>query len=132
MHATLSLPLAPDSSSPAIARSRAAAFVAPWASEHLATRLNLLVSEIVTNAVVHGGSSIHLELDVLTAYSVRVEVFDGSFDLPEMQTLPPESESGRGLHLVDALANEWGARERVDGKVVWFELHDEASETRAG
>ena len=132
MHATLSLPLAPDSSSPAIARSRTTAFVAPWASDHLATRLSLLVSEIVTNAVVHGGSSIHLDVDVLTASSVRVEVFDGSLDLPEMQTLPPESESGRGLQLVEALANEWGARERVDGKVVWFELHDDASESGSG
>jgi anti-sigma regulatory factor (Ser/Thr protein kinase) len=92
--------------------------------------LSLLVSEIVTNAVVHGGSSIHLDISALPAHSVRVEVFDGSFDLPEMQSLPPDSASGRGLRLVETLAHEWGARRRVDGKVVWFELHENASEPR--
>jgi anti-sigma regulatory factor (Ser/Thr protein kinase) len=130
MHATLSLPLAFDLSSPAIARPRAVALVAPWASEQLELDLRVLVSEVVTNAVVHGGPNIQLDIAVLTAYWVRVEVFDGSFDLPEMQTFVPDRESGRGLHLVDTLANQWGTRQRVDGKVVWFELHEHASEPR--
>ena len=130
MHSTLSLPLASDSSSPAIARSRAVAFVEPWASEQLGIDLRLLVSEVVTNAVKHGGANIHLEITVVTANSVRVEVFDGSFDLPHRQTHPTESECGRGLQLIERLADEWGTRRRVDGKVVWFELHEKASEPR--
>jgi anti-sigma regulatory factor (Ser/Thr protein kinase) len=124
MHSTLSVPLECDQSSPAIASSRVVAFVEPRASERLVTNLSLLVNEVVTNAVVHGGSSIYLEIYVFAAYAVRVEVFDASFDLPEMQSLLPDGQSGRGLHLVDALANKWGARRRADGKVVWFELHD--------
>jgi anti-sigma regulatory factor (Ser/Thr protein kinase) len=123
MHSTLSMPLFSDPSSPAIARSRAVASVESWASERLTTTLSLLVSEVVTNAVLHGGVNICLELSVLRSHAVRVEVFDSSSELPELQsTTSLERESGRGLQLVDALADTWGARPRGDGKVVWFEL----------
>ncbi len=134
MHSTFSVPLQSDPSSPAIARARAVGFVEAWASEQLRMTLSLLTSEIVTNAVVHGGSNICLELSVLPAYAVRVEVFDASLDLPEVRNPPPDGESGRGLQLVAALANDWGARRRLDGKVVWFELHDQphALEPRQG
>src|SRR6478609_2915818 len=121
MHSTFSVPLESDPSSPAIARARAVAFVEDWASEQLRTTLRLLTSEVVTNAVVHGGSNICLELSIIPASAVRVEVFDASFDLPEVKDPPPDSESGRGMQLVAALANDWGARRRLDGKVVWFE-----------
>jgi hypothetical protein len=92
--------------------------------------LRLLTSVVVTNAVVHGGSNICLELCVLPAYAVRVEVFDRSRDRPVVKHPPPDSESGRGLQLVAAMANDWGARRRLDGKIVWFELHDNALEPR--
>ena len=125
MHSTLSMPLFADPSSPAIARSRATALVESWASERLQSALSLLVSEVVTNAVLHGGADICLELSVLRSHAVRVEVFDSSPELPELQTTTPlERESGRGLQLVDALANTWGARPRGDGKIVWFDLSD--------
>ena len=55
MHATFSVPLPSDPSSPAIARARAVGFVEPWASEPLRMSLRLLTSVVVTNAVVHGG-----------------------------------------------------------------------------
>jgi hypothetical protein len=125
LQSTLSMPLLSNLSSPALARSRVTTSVEPWGSVGLVSDLRLLVSEVVANAVVHGGADICLELYVLRAYAVRIEVFDSSLQLPELQFgTPPGSESGRGLQLVDALASRWGARHRGDGKVVWFELHD--------
>jgi hypothetical protein len=62
-------------------------------------------------------------MDILvdTPFAIRVEVFDGSFTLPVMQDVPSDGLSGRGLRLVEAIATCWGARQRVDGKVVWCE-----------
>lgn len=130
MHSTLSMPLESEPSSAATARTHAAALVESWASEHLVMVLSLLVTELVTNAIVHVGSVIHLEIFVLTGRAVRVEVFDTSFELPRVDNPLPDRESGRGLQLVETLANQWGARRRVDGKVVWFELHENTSEPR--
>ena len=82
----------------------------------------LLTSELVTNAVLHAAGTINVDVDLdLTA--VRVEVADGSADQPTPRDATPEETSGRGLHLVEAMARSWGVeQQREDGKVVWFEL----------
>jgi anti-sigma regulatory factor (Ser/Thr protein kinase) len=82
----------------------------------------LLTSELVTNAVLHAAGTINIDVDLdLTA--VRVEVADCSEEPPAPRDAAPEDTSGRGLHLVQAMARAWGVeRERQDGKVVWFEL----------
>ncbi len=82
----------------------------------------LLVSEVVTNAVLHARSEIRLVVrDGVEV--VRVEVHDGSPVPPRLHHFPPSSGTGRGLRMVDRLARAWG----VDplghgGKVVWFEV----------
>ena len=54
---------------------------------------------------------------------LRVEVHDGDPEQPGSVTEPPaDSESGRGLLLVDVLADRWGVDEVVGGKRLWFEL----------
>jgi anti-sigma regulatory factor (Ser/Thr protein kinase) len=82
----------------------------------------LLVSELVTNAMRHGGAPIRLIAD-LTPSGVRVEVYDGNCDaFPAVRDIAPDAPGGRGLRLVDALADRWGTLESGDGKCVWFEI----------
>ncbi len=124
MQDTFSLPLDFAPSSPAVARAHVQEFVTPWASVRFRDELSLLVTELVANAVLHGKPDVHLEACVVNPYRVRVEVFDASRDLPQLQEHSLDSASGRGLQLVDAFASAWGARPRLNGKVVWFEITD--------
>lgn len=91
-------------------------------SEDLEETVTLLVSELVTNAVVHGGSDVEV-LVRLMPRTVRVEVMDSSEIALAPRTATNEDVSGRGLALVESLARRWG----VDlvagaGKTVWFEV----------
>jgi anti-sigma regulatory factor (Ser/Thr protein kinase) len=82
----------------------------------------LLTSELVTNAVLYSAGTINVDVD-LDVTAVRVEVADTSGQSPAPRDAPPEAMSGRGLHLVEAMARAWGVEQhRDDGKVVWFEL----------
>jgi|HubBroStandDraft_6_1064221.scaffolds.fasta_scaffold900213_1 anti-sigma regulatory factor (Ser/Thr protein kinase) len=82
----------------------------------------LLVSELLTNAIVHGGDRASLVVDV-TAEHIHVEVLDSSAAVGvEPLRVGPSSEHGRGLTIVDALASSWGVSPRYLGKAVWFDL----------
>ena len=83
--------------------------------------LVLLVSELVANAVEHGTGPLHMMLDSRDG-RVRMEVQDGSTTDPEVQDPGLLSEGGRGLMIVDTLADAWGVRGVPDGKSVWLEL----------
>lgn len=87
----------------------------------------LLVSEIVTNAVRHGRPEVTLQVKV-NPPSIGAAVTDRGEDLPAMPPAPPPpvQPSGRGLVIVEALASAWGVTPNPDplpGKVIWFELH---------
>lgn len=82
----------------------------------------LLVSELVTNAVVHAATDMTVEI-VLTEYHVRISVHDGMEALVGPPQAGAESTSGRGLLLLDAVADTWGCdvSDKPDrAKVVWF------------
>lgn len=81
----------------------------------------LAVSELVTNAVLHGRDPIVLRL-VRTSSSVRIEVGDGSPVSPSFSMLDPTAVTGRGLMLISAASDRWGVEPVPDGKRVWFEL----------
>jgi GAF domain-containing protein/anti-sigma regulatory factor (Ser/Thr protein kinase) len=86
----------------------------------------LLVSELVGNAVRHAQPSDVLLRGRLTDGLLRVEVQDRSSHLPSVGPPPPwESETGRGLLLVETLAERWGAQALPAGKHLWFELRPE-------
>lgn len=87
----------------------------------------LLVSEVATNAVVHGTGEVRVVVTA-TPRGVRVEVTDESTSLPVPREADTDAEGGRGLALVDALAARWGVLGRADGKTVWFEVQQDASE----
>jgi anti-sigma regulatory factor (Ser/Thr protein kinase) len=91
--------------------------------------LTLITAELSTNAVRHGhvpGRDFHVQL-TLAEGTFRIEVTDTRAEKQPLTTPPapdPTSESGRGLHLVAALADDWGVAPRLaaPGKTVWAEL----------
>ncbi len=106
------------------ARRSARTMLTDWRLGHLVEDVDLVVSELVTNALLHtgagedGANKIRLELD-LNARRLTLRVVDSS-PLPPMQEEAADTaESGRGLLLVDALAAEWDWEDLPDGKAVW-------------
>jgi anti-sigma regulatory factor (Ser/Thr protein kinase) len=85
----------------------------------LKERAVLVVSELATNAIVHGGGVLYLEI-FRSNGRLRVEVADASPKLPGRVKV--NVTSGRGLRMVDVLADAWGSEPRPWGKVVWAEL----------
>ena len=83
--------------------------------------LELLTTELVTNAVRYGGEPIEVQLRTV-AGAVRISVSDGGPGLPEVHHVPPTATGGRGVALVDTLAQRWGSDVAGTGKTVWFEL----------
>ncbi|MDP8936309.1 MAG: PAS domain S-box protein [Actinomycetota bacterium] len=83
----------------------------------------LLVSEVVTNSVLHAGTEIRLSCQSRRT-GIRVEVFDRSPLLPGIRHYDAEATTGRGLALLSALAASWGVDCEDDGKTLWFELGD--------
>ncbi|MET8543474.1 ATP-binding protein [Kitasatospora sp. NPDC004799] len=97
----------------------------PYRERYLDSGL-LIVSELVTNALLHGtppGHLIHLALD-LTPARLRIEVHDARHDRePVLRALTLDGEAGRGLHLVKSLSTRTGCSPRNDaGKIVWCEV----------
>lgn len=87
----------------------------------------LLVSEVVTNAVLHARSQVRLEVGPVTDH-VRIEVHDGS-PLPlRLHTHTSLSATGRGLRLLEQLSRDWGCDAGRDGKTVWFEVGAQSEE----
>jgi anti-sigma regulatory factor (Ser/Thr protein kinase) len=81
----------------------------------------LLTSELVTNAALHTKGPGALRAS-FTKGVLRVEVSDGSPDVPTITARGSTSVGGHGLRLIDAVAYRWGADREVGGKTVWFEL----------
>ncbi|MFJ5276141.1 ATP-binding protein [Streptomyces parvulus] len=108
------------------ARAFAREALAEWGVRERADDVLLCVSELATNALVHGvppGRGFLLRLE-RCGDGVRVEVHDsgeGVPAIPRAEVREP-GEGGRGLLLVSELADKWGVGERDPGKVVWFEM----------
>jgi len=89
--------------------------------EDLVEPAQLLVSEVVTNALVHSPSPIAVAMQA-TGDGVLVEVADGSPHLPQPRHYAPTASTGRGLALLEHTADAWGVVPGVRGKTVWFQL----------
>ena len=87
----------------------------------------LLVSEVVTNAITHGGRGARLTVTT-GKLGVHVEVGDDNQDMPYWREPNMMAEDGRGIGIVDALATHWGIRAKPLGKVVWFQIVPVAKE----
>jgi anti-sigma regulatory factor (Ser/Thr protein kinase) len=123
------LELAALPTAPGCARDHVRALAHEWGLAALADTAQLLVSELVTNAV---QASQHLKtradlaivpvvgLSITTdGASMVIHVRDACDDMPARQDAGPDAVSGRGLLLVETLAKDWGAYRQTHGKVVW-------------
>jgi serine phosphatase RsbU (regulator of sigma subunit) len=89
--------------------------------DDLADDTKLVLSELVTNAMLHGGGCTGVEI-LPIGDGLRIEVRDGSRRPPLLGRPSEETLTGRGLRLVSCLAERWGATVEDDGKVVWAEI----------
>jgi anti-sigma regulatory factor (Ser/Thr protein kinase) len=122
------LELAPELTSPRDARLFVAQWIRLWGYPRILNAATLLTSELATNAVVHGGGAFTVAVSN-TGRGIRVEVRDDAPGDPVVRPLPEidtagSGPGGRGLHVVEALAESWGVdRDEATGtKSVWFEL----------
>lgn len=123
LRAELLLPV--QSTSPSMARGFARR---SGCAEHALDLLDdalLLISELVTNSILHGGPPIVLAIEC-DGEGLHVRVRDGSADRPRLTDRGTDAEDGRGMTLVDVLSSTWGVEPVEDdygsGKETWFEL----------
>jgi anti-sigma regulatory factor (Ser/Thr protein kinase) len=110
--------------SPGVARQVARDALTSWQLTHLTDTAVLLISELVTNAVLHAradGSGLALSLEI-RGRRLRIEVHDGDLRGPRPRVPSGLDESGFGFVLVNSLADNWGVRKTAAGKAVWAEL----------
>jgi two-component sensor histidine kinase len=95
--------------------------VLPHAATSVVETVELLTSELVTNAITHGAPPIQLDVRV-EPHLVVVAVSDRSDQIPEVQEPSTSDSHGRGLRIVSALASSWGHLNEPEGKTVWCVL----------
>jgi PAS domain S-box-containing protein len=92
-----------------------------WALSEVAFTAELVVSELVTNAIRYGSRPIRLRL-IHDATTLICEVSDTSHTAPHLRRAKTWDEGGRGLLLVAQLTQRWGSRHTADGKTIWAEI----------
>ncbi|MBA4861068.1 SpoIIE family protein phosphatase [Streptomyces sp. PSKA54] len=100
-----------------------------WADGDQVDSAVLLVSELLTNVLVHTDSHALMVAEVIGeegARRMRIEVTDASDDLPHKRRPGELASSGRGLLLMELLAGSWGVDPRGEGKSIWFEFYESA------
>ncbi len=105
----------------AVARVRAAATrtLDAWGLAEEAFTTELILSELVTNALRHATGPIRVRL--IRDRALICEVSDGSSTAPHLRSAATTDEGGRGLFLVSQFAERWGTRYTTTGKVIWTE-----------
>lgn len=108
---------------PATARALVAALLRAWGLEPLIDTVQLVTSELVTNAVQYAPGTETLDLEVsVDDHRVRVSLADESAVRPTLVQLDELQPRGRGLHIVQAVAERWGTLEKDGGKRVWADI----------
>ncbi|KJK57252.1 histidine kinase [Saccharothrix sp. ST-888] len=100
-------------------RSECVDQLAAWGLEELSFTAELILSELITNAIRYGAEPIRVRM--LRDRSLVFEVSDGSSTAPHLRYAASTDEGGRGLFLVAQLADRWGTRYTARGKVIWSE-----------
>ncbi|MZE79285.1 SpoIIE family protein phosphatase [Streptomyces sp. SID5475] len=112
-------PLTSDPAIVAEARDLASRQLTDWDLEELQLTTELIVSELVTNAIRHGSEPVHLRL--IRQNVLICEVSDGSSTSPRLRHARTTDEGGRGLFLIAQFARRWGTRYTTTGKIIWAE-----------
>jgi anti-sigma regulatory factor (Ser/Thr protein kinase) len=108
--------------SPQLARSFLRTTLQTWQLDGLGEVSELLVTELVANVVTHVGAPMTIRAHHADSV-MRVEIEDPSHDVPVVRHPDEADEHGRGMLLVDQLADAWGVVQHSEGKTVWFELN---------
>lgn len=106
---------------PGLAREVVTHLLGGGSDLELVQECSLLVSEVVTNAVIHGAGERRLRCRTVDGW-IRVEVHDDSPVAPAVRSYSDEAVTGRGIELVELLSAAWGVAPEDAGKTVWFEL----------
>jgi hypothetical protein len=120
---TASIDLVPAPPSVPVARHVVLELLNSWNAPQDRDDAAPLVTELVAHVIDHvgGDASLTLELSMSEEW-LRVAVVDGSPARPVVRELAIDSPRGRGLLMVQAIADRWGCEDHRDGKRVWFEL----------
>ncbi|MFF7899910.1 SpoIIE family protein phosphatase [Streptomyces sp. NPDC088817] len=110
----------PDPAAVARVRVAAARTLDEWGLSELGFSMELVLSELVTNAIRYGGAPIHVRL--IRDRTLICEVSDGTSTSPHLRYAATTEEGGRGLFLVSQMTEHWGTRYSPHGKVIWAEL----------
>ena|ERR1700674_4473373 len=118
-----------DPASVRLARSFAALAAERWGADVDVATVELATSEIVTNALLHAGSDVAITVRV-NDDTIRVEVADSSRERPVVLHAAPDTTSGRGMDIVEAITEGWGVEDIPNGgKVVWFTVAAHSAST---
>jgi anti-sigma regulatory factor (Ser/Thr protein kinase) len=112
--------------SAATARAVIRAILPGWGLRPIVDDAELIVSELVSNAVEHAPGSATYELEVVQrGGGIRIYLADGSSIKPVIAALAHDRPRGRGLRIVEALTTSWGSDDHKGGKRVWVDLEDD-------
>ncbi len=112
-----------DNTAPRVAREFLAESCCGSHQAAVVEEAQLLVSELVTNAIRYGAPPIELQVRCAGDDSLQVRVRDSDPGSPlQPRDADADAEGGRGLMLVDVISDAWGHEEDLDGKAVWFTL----------
>jgi anti-sigma regulatory factor (Ser/Thr protein kinase) len=124
-NATMDLP--PTAVSVPTSRHLVLELLRAWDVPHDREDAALLVTELVTNVVDHVGGEANLTLELqLSDQWLRIGVVDGSSIRPVVRELSTDRPRGRGMRMIQEIADRWGADDHLGGKRVWFELRPPA------
>ncbi|OPG04543.1 phosphatase [Streptomyces sp. GKU 895] len=116
----------------AVARAQLRELLHDWPSQDQVDSAVLLLSETLTNVLVHTDADALLLAEIHGdgpgTRRMRIEVTDTSDDLPHKRRPGELASSGRGLMLIELLADAWGVDPRGEGKSIWFELYESTAE----
>jgi anti-sigma regulatory factor (Ser/Thr protein kinase) len=109
--------------SPAVARRLLHDALSSDLTRQILDDVDVMVTELVTNAVLNARTPCEVTVTFMKHDRLRVAVHDYDPSPPQPTPVDPMSSGGRGLHIIEALAADWGTDEHpTNGKVVWFEV----------
>lgn len=129
---TLTLALPPTAQAARAARRFVAAALADWGCDAVLDRAVLLASELIANSVLHARTPLTLTVAAGADGSIRVTVADASLRLPHPRSGGLDAATGRGLALLDELADGWCAAPEAAGKAVTFVLNGRSGRVQPG
>jgi anti-sigma regulatory factor (Ser/Thr protein kinase) len=119
---TYELSLAPTVDSVGVGRRLVREALSEWGLDDLAHTAMLLTSEVLTNSLLHARTQIILSIERTGPHAVSISVRDGSTILPRRRRHAQDATTGRGLELLDRLAQSWRIDPEPGGKTVTFTL----------